>query len=745
MSFGFLNLLMLAGLAAVLIPPLIHLLHRRRFDVVEWGAMQFLQVSRTTRRRLLLEEVLLMLLRMGLLAVLVLAWAAPFLDSPVLVRLGLRPNRDVVLVFDGSYSMGYADTGPPAHEAARQWAAAFLDGLAPGDSVAVLQANQQGVKVLGEPTHDLDRVRDHLAHLSPPGGGCDWPAAVQEAHKILAEKSRRPQREIILLGDGQRFGWADAASLVRWELLAHQLRDAPGVKPHLWVVNLDPHRPADPPNWSLAPLRASRAIAATGQQVTFHTALELHGRQGYQPPYRIRLEIDGQPAGDLPAPAAARLDKGQVPLSFPQRFLSPGSHLVSVIVEPDPPPGQRPAGYVVKDRLPGDNRQDLALEVVPALPVLLVDGDPRPAPRLRGSDFLRDALAPARDRTPVVLARVVPVSDFDPALLSRDLGTAPGTKPRVLVLADVPRLTAEQQEGVSRFLAGGGGVLVTLGERVEAAHYNEQLYRGGQGWLPARLDEVAGDEARPDRAAGPHGFFHPALDLFREVPAGGLGDARFPRWWKVRTPGRGSTAVPVALLTSNDPLLVERSYRGGRVLLCTVPLDNSWRTNLPDLPAFAPLAHELVYYLAGARAAEHNVPPGQPLRYRPAGDAEPGRVTVQPPDGDAQVVPVARWPLVYEGTRETGVYRLTAEGRTVYYVVQPDHRESQLAPCGDADREAVAQHVPMRYENESEPLAATLAQSTQEQELWGWFLVGVLVLLGAEVWWTRRMAAAGQP
>ena len=67
--------LLAIGVAALLIPPLIHLLNRRRFDVVEWGAMQFLQISETTRRRLLIEELLLMLLRISLLAVLVFALA----------------------------------------------------------------------------------------------------------------------------------------------------------------------------------------------------------------------------------------------------------------------------------------------------------------------------------------------------------------------------------------------------------------------------------------------------------------------------------------------------------------------------------------------------------------------------------------------------------------------------------------------------------------------------------------------
>src|SRR6267143_2173079 len=102
---------MLVGLAGISIPVIIHLLNRRRFDVVDWGAMQFLQISEKTRRRLLLEELLLMLLRIGLLALLVFGLANPFVEGMnVALRLpGTRPNRDAVLIIDGSYSMGCTD------------------------------------------------------------------------------------------------------------------------------------------------------------------------------------------------------------------------------------------------------------------------------------------------------------------------------------------------------------------------------------------------------------------------------------------------------------------------------------------------------------------------------------------------------------------------------------------------------------------------------------------------------------
>src|SRR5262249_46778459 len=252
-----------------------------------------------------------------------------------------------------------------------------------------------------------------------------------------------------------------------------------------------------------------------------------------------------------------------------------------------PPRGSGPRGTGAGGTPPAHTRQDLRAEVVEALPVLLVDGDTRLSPE-SSTYFLDKALAQSPDpkKPPVVRTRAVPVKAFDPALLRADLDKGkPGSRPRVLVLADVPRLSAAQQEGIARFLEEGGGVLVVLGERMEAeaAFYNKELFRGGRGWLPARLEQAAGDRQRPDLAASPdlRHAHHPSLELFRDEPNCALGKARFPRWWKVSTPAQPSS-VPVALLTTADPFLVEKPYRGGRVLLCTGPPDRSWGAALPS-------------------------------------------------------------------------------------------------------------------------------------------------------------------
>ncbi len=110
-----------------------------------------------------------------------LALAGPFITSSVIARMGPRSNRDVVLVFDGSYSMGSTGKEGVPHEKAKEWAKAFVADLTPGDTVAILQAKEQVVPVLAEPSHDLDRVKEYIGKLPAPSGGCDWRPALQAA------------------------------------------------------------------------------------------------------------------------------------------------------------------------------------------------------------------------------------------------------------------------------------------------------------------------------------------------------------------------------------------------------------------------------------------------------------------------------------------------------------------------------------------------------------------------------------
>ena len=128
---------MLAGLAGVMLPLIAHLLSRKKYDLVDWGAMQFLELDPSAKRKVRLEELLLMLVRMAIVAVIAIALARPWLSGRWLLGLVSNQSRDVVLVIDGSYSTGWEGKDVTPHLQSIKLARQFLNELRPGDTITV--------------------------------------------------------------------------------------------------------------------------------------------------------------------------------------------------------------------------------------------------------------------------------------------------------------------------------------------------------------------------------------------------------------------------------------------------------------------------------------------------------------------------------------------------------------------------------------------------------------------------------
>src|SRR3954468_23056964 len=133
--FTLLSPLLLWGTLLGVIPIIIHLLNRRRFRRVEWAPMRYLKLTiQRNRRRIQIEQLLLLLLRIALPVLLFLFLARPLVNPTGLERwLGGAGRVSHVLLLDDSLSMGYASGGPPAFQRAREVVGALLGTTRPGD------------------------------------------------------------------------------------------------------------------------------------------------------------------------------------------------------------------------------------------------------------------------------------------------------------------------------------------------------------------------------------------------------------------------------------------------------------------------------------------------------------------------------------------------------------------------------------------------------------------------------------
>jgi hypothetical protein len=693
----FLNAMLLFGTAAVVIPIAIHFFHRKTYDEVDWAAMQFLERGMESKRRRQLDNLVLLLLRCGIIALFAFALAAPTVSQTSLPRIVADGPKDLIVLVDNSASMSAATM-----DRVREWAGRLIANGRTDDRMAVYAVRRELIPVVPAWLSDSERVKGQLNSIATGAGTADWPSAVASAVVLFDDPGR--DRHLVILTDGQRYGLADESSRSRWSLAL----PPGGNPPNIWIVPMVDSS-GDPPVAAFEPIVATTSPVLANREITFVSRIS-----GGRLPKHVTVEWDGRSAGRT----SVALDGA---ISVMKHF-PPGSHVLTLSA--------------------GEEKQHLAFQVAPTIPVLIADGDPKADDgRIH---YLRTALSPAKDTASGFTVRLVSADRLNAEMLVQNL---PGTDTplRILALTNVPSLTAAQNQAIERFLQGGGSVFVAPDETCVAATWNTRAVRGGQGWLPARLDrfvEWSGNSG--PLTPLPAASSHPAIAKFRDQASGGLQTIGFTKFWKLDpTVSPGSRVI--CSLSSGDPFLVEGSVGRGRVILSAVPFDRSAGSSFPASPEFVRLAHELMYSLAGTAPADANPLVGSTIAFTPDPPESPSGVTVRSPHAPPQLIHTGSWPILFSDTATPGVYRFTtASGRTTFFAVQDDPRERDRTPFTETDREALRAAIPtlafVAIPDEIQSQTHTVNGTIRRTEL-GWLvMLGVLALLIGEVWAVRRLA-----
>ncbi len=765
---GFLNPALLAGLGLTAVPLLIHLLNRRRYRPMPWGAMRFVQAAyRKTRRRVQLENLLLLLLRMAGIACLALAVARPFSGaaSP-LAALG-ETRRELILVLDASGSTGYRAGLHSSFDRILLRARELLTELdtARGDRVHLLLAGAHTRRLSrGGP----DEAISLLATLDQPTDErLDLAAALAEVLSILREDTGRlalagaPAR-IRLLTDLQRNdftralatptpspgaatpapgGGQGAAGVERPGTTSGELLDElRAIGARVLVEDLGPAR-AVPPNVGIAEIAVLGPAPRAGTRGTLAVRVINHGLET-QSSLRLTLEAD---AGRLPT-QTLNLDGGETAEAiFEVGFPQAGQMLFAARLE--------------GDGLALDDQRTRIIPVAPPARVLLVNG-------AAAADIDRDAVGLLRavlEPTPVGLTNgpqtlAAPASDqpgpFRVRVVRPDELTALDLSGwDVIVLANVPRPMDGWIPALEERVAAGGALWISCGARLDVPAYNRAFYRpDGSGLLPAELgpSRAVADRRSDWFRVADFDELHPALAFFAdeiwrplltEIPIFEFQSAR-PL----------AAARVLASLDDADAssLLIERNYDRGRVVLWTSTLDPSW-TRLPESPAsLVPLAHELLRHLARRREPARNGFPGASMALEvqswPRAPLWIGPDSARRPlEGETRQTPAGTWllpTLTGAQTARAGAYRIILDGgASESFAIQVEADEGDLARL--APEELAALHGALSpVDAESSEQSGQAADGAQG-ELWRYLAAAALCAVALETLWaawlgTRR-------
>jgi hypothetical protein len=720
---SFLAPALLWGTALGSIPLIIHLLNRRRFRRVEWAPMRYLKLTiQRNRRRIQIEELILLLLRIALPILLFLLLARPLLNPTGLEGfLGGGGRSSQVVLVDDSLSMGYSADGPPTFQRARDVAAALLSAARPQDRCTLLTTSDPKTPVLleveGSRRDDLSGAALALPQTSTHAA---WPSVLEAVDGVLASCTY-PTRQLTIVTDLRKSGW-DAS----FSPLARKWSDA-GVA--VRVVDVGHDESANVALESLAPLDRSVLAGAESRweaTVRNDSTRALSGLKGI-------LRVDDQPTEvalpDIPPHQVVRF-----PITV--RFPGAGSHDLSL--------------ELPEDALPGDNRRWASVPVKESLLIRLVDGEPSSEPFGGEADYLAAPLSIGIGDAEAWRVEVVQEEDF----LSPRL-----EPPDVLVMANVAAPTPEQAERLGRMVEDGMGLLIFTGGRIDAGMYNDLLDRDGRRILPARLKGLVEEPANglivEDVRPSP-------LERLLDLKASALERVPVRQIMAVeeRPAAEGQGDVRV-LVRWNDPArspaVLERVVGDGRVLLFTTTADragNDW----PVEPSFVLAIREAVRGTARPVSLANNVTAGEPIRrvvrtsqqvsgvqLTPPGDAEPmalSAVPVEPEPGQADLEPAVA--IEVGDTRRAGLYRIAWEEGPLgmqgdLYAANPDARESDLARIKADDLRKLWGPLDVDV-TEARSDGSELFRPTG-REIWhdlAWGLLGLLVVESMLATWVGR-------
>jgi len=746
-------------LSAAALPPLIYWLYRRRRTVMNWSANLILrQTIRQEGRKKLWQAVVIMALRSLAIASAVLSLAGLVWVRPP--PAGALPHGEgtlhQIVLLDNTRSMILRHGTGSREDEMRSRLAMLLKRLRHGDHCdIVLLASAPGSRpaMLSPPCPIPDDwIGRHCAELELQ----ELPAAVADALQTAAERFNAVSarnRHLIWLGD---LSGKDLPRLDEFRPLKRELQ-AMGVKTVAYEIR---DRAAEKPNIAIAGGELSSGAPLPGWVCHLYLSLRNYGRQSAS----SSLVFQVLHAGKI-------LENRRMPIE-----IKPGEQQTLDLAFSPPPDVEgrlELKAEAVDESYPFDNSRQWILPVKPKLNVLLVvpaDEDSVPRTLWRDSRYVELALLaaerPSADRPgsgvsggSAVLARDpetgrigysqaqagagAPAAKLHPAFQVRratdtDISPAMIGEADVVVADGVCRLDPSAQEALENFVRRGGGALLGMGDSVIPEDFNETF----RSLVPLPLADTYApiQRSRPDwEYDAAHQriektFESPFLRRCLDESQSDIEHARIYNYMRL-----AGTTNGLISLGNGEPLLVEKRFGRGAVLLWTSTLGGMWNT-LPVRNVYVNLLQGMISHLAGFGQFNRNLAPGEPLIFKGPTNAshavvapDGAVINPEPPSGPGE--PLFR----FDGTAQRGEYRVMRNGQEVdRAVVWEALPESDVRGLSEEETSALEEALGLKVAQTWNEVGPALGKEPMAGlRLDGYLALAVLGALAADAVLTR--------
>lgn len=683
------------ALAVGTLPIIIHLLNREKARQVLFSSLRFISGAHQVNiKRHRLKQILLMLMRILIMLILAWAFARPFFagDVDATSKDGIR--RNVVIIIDNSYSMGYDN----ALSKAKDEALKAVTKLKSQDTVALMYASNT-TQVIKELTSEHESVKATInAQTKLTHNPTDFLRAIFAADELL-KGVKVGKKKIVLISDLQNVGWEN---FIETDKLSY------GVE--IELIDLSPKQVE---NLAITGVIAPEIVLKENRPSRITARIANFGAKPVKG-VPIRLLMDDKEMGVESIDIEAN-DVNDV--VFDVKLTGEQTH----------------AGYIElpDDKLKVDNRRYFVIRTLESIKVCCVDGEPGRRNYEDETFFLTKALRPSEEVVSFEVSKLtnLPLED---EMKNYD----------VIMLTNLPRLSASEVKWLRDFVSAGGGLIVALGDQIDPLLYAKILNGDNNPLLPGNLTAAVGDASNHEQfnVIAVVKYEHPIFTSFNDPNHGDFGAARFYRHFQTAT---FADADALAQYDDGQPALIEKGYGKGRVLLFTSTFDTEW-TDFPQHGVFLPFIHESVKYLAlrkSEKKQEYLV--NEPVELSGYEGISPTTVAIfNPAEEEYRTKRNEEGSVFYEKTDAPGIYSAHTESETRYFAINVDTIESNLTPRD-------AEELTSSLINKDTTKLATLTPAAEikeyhkevenNQQFWWYMMMALLLLAVGEMFLANRI------
>ncbi len=688
---------LLAALIGGMLPLLLHMMQKRRATPVYFPTLRFMKAAqKSASRSIRIEHLLLWLLRTAIMVIFGVAFALPVLRTGGGGILGRAP-RDVAIVIDTSYSMNYQTGRETVFEHTLNIATDLINGLGESDRFCIYLAGDRPQALISEPIGDRDAGLAQIKSLRPGHTASRLLPAIAAAREALDKTAGRRQLEMHVLTDNQALAWKKPETAA-----GEKQTEQTGAKAdRLLSIFVTLAGIPAPENITPQTIELTPPILFQGSGSRLTVRLDQTG-----PPRETTVTFfinDSENARRLVTTGTP--DARQLIFAVPP--LPPGTHTARV--------------EVPTDNLSTDDAFHFLIRVRDRMPTLVVGGQ-------NDTFFLRAALR-ASIGGHDAFTFVAPE-----ALGSEKLGDYAS-----IFLCNALPLPGQTVTAIERFVQRGGMLVIFPGARASVRDY--------AAWqcLPGTVQEtrnIARAEARQMMIWNAPS--HPILQTLGDALADPLiAVQRLLVWGNIE-----SATTVLAALSSGVPLLMERTFGEGRVLMFGLSADRIG-SNFPLTPFFMPMVAQIVEYGGGLGGVAPFIWGQEQLSLDPILPESTTESSVRLYGPQGQVLPVrsmlreGQTALYLENALEPGIYKVDRQGtpQAVLAVNMP-REESDLTPL---EPETITDLLDPQtvYIAEDRESLAKLIQEHRVGRTYGELLLWVLMaLMVTEFLYANRLARA---